>query len=113
MIVAIIEFHIRPNAEALYAEWAERLHTRVNEIDGFISVERFESRTRPGTWLSLSYWRDAAALASWRREPEHVEGMAAGKRDVFADYRIVVAQIERDYAFKQADAPAGQAAARG
>jgi heme-degrading monooxygenase HmoA len=101
MIVAIIEFHIRPSAEALYAEWAEKLHAQVHRIDGFISVERFESRTRPGTWLSLSYWRDAEALAAWRRDPEHVKGMAAGKRDVFADYRIVVAGVERDYTFAQ------------
>ena len=99
MIVAIIEFHIQPGAEALYAEWAARLHAQVHHIDGFISVERFESRTRPGNWLSLSYWRDAAALAAWRRDAEHVKGMAAGKRDVFADYRIVVAAVERDYGF--------------
>lgn len=99
MIVAIIEFRVRPGAEALYAQWAETLHARVHAIDGFVSVERFESRTRPGTWLSLSYWRDAEALAAWRREPEHVKGMAAGKRDVFADYRIVVAEVARDYAF--------------
>ena len=99
MIVALIEFHIRPGAEALYAEWAATLHARVAVIDGFVSVERFESRTRPGTWLSLSYWRDAAALAAWRREPDHVKGMAAGKRDIFADYRIVVAEVERDYDF--------------
>lgn len=99
MIVAIIEFRIRPGADGLYAEWAAKLHAQVHMIDGFISVERFESRTRPGTWLSLSYWRDADALAVWRRDPEHVKGMAAGKRDVFADYRIVVAAIERDYEF--------------
>ncbi len=99
MIVAIIEFHIRPGAEDLYGEWATKLHAQVHHIDGFISVERFESRTRPGTWLSLSYWRDAESLAAWRRDPEHVKGMAAGKRDIFADYRIVVAEIERDYSF--------------
>ena len=99
MIVAIIEFHIRPGAEELYAEWAAKLHTQVHTIDGFVSVERFESRTRPGTWLSLSYWRNAEALAAWRRDAEHVKGMEAGKRDVFADYRIVVATIDRDYGF--------------
>jgi len=99
MVVGIIEFHIRLGAESLYAEWAEKLHARVHTIDGFISVERFESRTRPGTWLSLSYWRDAAALADWCREAEHMKGMAAGKRDIFQEYRIVVAEVARDYAF--------------
>jgi len=99
MVVGIIEFHIRPGAEALYAQWAEKLHARVHENEGFISVERFESRTRPGTWLSVSYWRDAAALAAWRREAEHMKGMAAGKREIFADYRIVVAEVTREYSF--------------
>jgi heme-degrading monooxygenase HmoA len=99
VIVALIEFRIRPGAEALYAEWAATLHARVAAIDGFISVERFESRTRPGTCLSLSYWRDAAALAAWRRQPDHLQGMAAGKRDIFADDRIVVAEVARDYDF--------------
>ncbi|MCW5774372.1 MAG: antibiotic biosynthesis monooxygenase [Rhodospirillaceae bacterium] len=104
MVVGIIEFHIRPGADALYAQWAEKLHAKVHEIDGFISVERFESRTRPGTWLSVSYWRDAAALAAWRRDAEHLRGMAAGKRDIFADYRIVVATVDRDYSFAAAKA---------
>ncbi len=99
MLVAIIEFRLRPGAEDLYADWAAKLHAGVHRIEGFISVERFESRTRPGTWLSLSYWRDAEALAAWRRDPDHVKGMAAGKRDVFADYRIVIAAVERDYSF--------------
>lgn len=107
MIVALIEFRIRPGAEALYAEWAEKLHARVPAIDGFLSVERFESRTRPGTWLSVSYWRDAEALAAWRRDPDHIRGMAAGKRDIFANYRIVVAAVERDYAFTHLAAQAG------
>ena len=99
MVVGIIEFHIRPAAEALYAQWAENLHARVRENDGFISVERFESKSRPGTWLSVSYWQDAAALVAWRREAAHAKGMVAGKRDIFADYRIVVAEVTREYSF--------------
>lgn len=97
MIVAVIEFRILPGREDAYAEWAAKLHAMVHEIDGFISVERFESRTRPGTFLSLSFWRDAAALAAWRRHAEHARGMAAGKRDIFAEYRISVADVTRQY----------------
>ena len=99
MAVDIIGFHFRASTEAPSAEWAEKPHSFVHANDGFIFVERFESKSRPGTWLSVSYWRDAAALAAWRREAEHVKGMVAGKRDIFADYRIVVAEVMRDYSF--------------
>jgi heme-degrading monooxygenase HmoA len=69
-------------------------------MDGFISVERFESRTEPGKLLSLSFWRDSEALAAWYREAEHRTAMAAGKNEIFADYRITVAEVSRQYAFE-------------
>ena len=100
MICAIIEFHIRPGAEDAYDRWAERLHAKVQEIDGFLSVERFNGHRDPTKRLSLSYWRDAEALKAWRVDLEHREGMAAGKREIFADYRIVIADVARDYSFE-------------
>ena len=98
MIAGIIEFHIKPGKEARYDEIAADLHARVQDVDGFISVERFESRSEPGKLLSLSYWRDEDALAAWRSLAEHQAGMVVGKREVFADYRIVIAEVKRDYA---------------
>lgn len=99
MIAVIFEVVPHPERRGVYLDTAAHLKPLLEKIDGFVSVERFESRTHPGKWLSLSYWRDAEALAAWRRDPDHVKGMAAGKRDVFADYRIVVAAVERDYSF--------------
>lgn len=100
MICAVIEFHVRAGAEDAYDEWAERLHAKVHEIDGFLSVERFNGHRDPTKRLSLSYWRDAAALKAWRDDPDHLKGMAAGKREIFADYRIVIAEVARDYSFQ-------------
>ena len=102
MIAGIIEFRIKPGREAQYDEVAAALHTAVQEMDGFISVERFESRGTPGKILSLSYWRDEQALAAWRNLAEHRAAMAVGKQQIFADYRIVVAEVSRDYSFRAA-----------
>ncbi len=101
MVVGIIEFRIRPGQEQHYAEIAAKLHAYVASFDGFISVERFESRTNPGKLLSLSYWRDAEALAGWRADADHRVAMKAGRDEVFDDYCIVVAEAVRDYSFKR------------
>ena len=101
MIVGIIEFHIRPGLEDRYAEVAAVLHAHVQTIPGFISVERFESRGQEGKLLSLSYWEDEAALKRWRDDADHRIGMKIGREEVFADYRIVVAEVTRDYAFSR------------
>lgn len=103
MLVALIEFHIRPGREDRYAEVAQSLHEHVQGIDGFISVERFESRTNEGKLLSISYWRDAEALKRWRTDALHREGMVIGKNEVFQDYRITIAEVTRDYDFTAKD----------
>ena len=100
MIVGIIEFHIRPGMEGRYDEVAAKLHSHIHSIEGFISVERFESRTNPGKLLSVSYWEDEAALKRWRDDADHQAGMKIGREDVFRDYRIVVADVQRDYGMK-------------
>ena len=101
MIVAIIEFHIRPGAEDLYAEWAAKLHAQVHTIDGFVSVERFESVTTPGKYLSLSVWRDEAAVLAWRSRTAHRFAQAQGRGGIFADYRLRVAAVVRDYGMNE------------
>lgn len=100
MICGVIEFRIKPGKEDRYQDFAMPLHEKVQTMDGFISVERFESKTEPGKLLSLSFWRDAEALAAWYREAEHRAAMAAGKNEIFADYRITVAEVTRQYDFK-------------
>lgn len=107
MIAVIFEVTPRDGRTTDYLEIAQRLRPEVEAIDGFISIERFESLTRRGTMLSLSFWRDEAAVARWREQLDHRAAQDAGRREIFADYRLRVASVIRDYGMhERAEAPA-------
>jgi heme-degrading monooxygenase HmoA len=97
MIAVIFEVWPRPELKHQYLAIAGELRARLEAIDGFISVERFESLTEAGKILSLSFFRDEAAVAAWRNTLEHRSAQAAGRSAIFADYRLRVAQVLRDY----------------
>ena len=80
-----------------YLDLAGELRARLEEIDGFISVERFESLSTRGKLLSLSFWRDEDAVRRWRETPDHRASQGAGRGGIFADYRLRVAHVLRDY----------------
>ena len=82
---------------ARYLQIAAALAPALRGIDGFLSIERFESLATPGKLLSLSFWRDEAAVAAWRGLEAHRAAQAAGRGSVFADYRLRVAAVLRDY----------------
>jgi heme-degrading monooxygenase HmoA len=103
MIAVIFEVEPAPGRRDDYLGIAAALAPRLGEVDGFISVERFESLTRPGKILSLSFWRDEAALAEWRRLEAHRAAQVRGRRGVFADYRLRVASVIRDYGMDARD----------
>ncbi|MEO8114865.1 MAG: antibiotic biosynthesis monooxygenase [Phenylobacterium sp.] len=107
-MIAVI-FEVQPHADQrqAYFDAAEALRPLLDDIDGFISIERFESLAEPGKLLSLSFWRDEAAVAAWRRLEAHRRTQAAGRATIFADYRLRVAQVVRDYGLvDRAEAPA-------
>src|SRR6187551_938344 len=90
-----------------YLGIAADLKPLLETIDGFISVERFQSLTDPSKMLSLSFWRDEAAVLAWRNLEPHRAAQAAGRGGVFADYRLRVANVIRDYGLRERDkAPA-------
>ena len=97
MIAVIFESQPHPQHKSDYLDAAAALRPLLAEVDGFVSVERFESLSRPGTILSLSYWRDEAALDAWRNLEPHRRVQEQGRREIFADYRLRVAQVLRDY----------------
>jgi heme-degrading monooxygenase HmoA len=106
MIAVLFEVTPLPGQEARYFDIAAMLREQLQAIDGFVSVERFQSLTRPGTYLSLSYWRDESAVRAWRNQGDHRTGQAEGRAAVFADYRIRVAQVLRDYThIQRSEAP--------
>ena len=99
MIAVIFEAQPRPGKSGEYFDIAAELRPLVELIDGFISIERFESTTQPGKFLSLSFWRDEAAIRMWRSHESHRRAQEAGKRGIFTGYRIRVAEVVRDYDF--------------
>ncbi|HZI84943.1 MAG TPA: antibiotic biosynthesis monooxygenase [Casimicrobiaceae bacterium] len=112
MIAVIFEVEPRPERKGAYLDAAARLRPLLESIDGFVSVERFESLTTPGKILSLSLWRDEEAVRQWRNLEEHRRMQAAGRQSIFADYRLRVAQVLRDYGMNErAQAPADSALA--
>ncbi len=114
MIAVIFEAEPHPERWNDYFDLAAELRPLLDGIDGFLSVERFSSLTRPGKVLSLSFWRDEAAITAWREAEAHRLAQAAGRDGIFVHYRIRVAAVTRDYGPKDgAQAPEGPAEARG
>jgi heme-degrading monooxygenase HmoA len=103
MIAVIFEVQPAPGERQRYLDIAAALRPRLDGIDGFISIERFESLTTPGKILSLSFWRDEQAVAEWRRLEAHRAAQQAGRAEVFADYRLRVASVIRDYGMSDRD----------
>ena len=97
MIAVIFEVWPKPEHRQDYFDIAADLKPQLQSIDGFISVERFESLTETGKILSLSFWRDEAAVAAWRNTMEHRRAQARGRGKILADYRLRIASVIRDY----------------
>lgn len=106
MIAVIFEVTPHPERKGAYLDAAERLRPLLAQVDGFVSIERFESLTNPGKILSLSIWRDEEAVRRWRNLEEHRRAQGAGRGSIFADYRLRVAHVIRDYGLNErAEAP--------
>ena len=106
MMAVIFEVTPAPGQRGAYLEAAAALKPLLAQIDGFVSIERFESLSAPGKLLSLSFWRDEEAVARWRQQEAHRSTQAAGRDHVFADYRLRVAAVVRDYGMNnRAQAP--------
>lgn len=97
MIAVIFEVEPKPEFKQEYLDIAASLKSVLEEIDGFISVERFESLSVSGKILSLSFWRDEEAVKAWRNTGEHRGAQAKGRGHVFEDYRLRIADVSRDY----------------
>ena len=107
MIAVIFEVVPRAGRTQDYLDTAARLKPLLQEVDGFISVERFQSLADPGKLLSLSFWRDEAAVQRWRTLEAHRAAQEFGRGAAFADYRLRVAQVLRDYGMAEREqAPA-------
>ena len=107
MIAVIFEVWPVDGEREHYLDIAADLRPLLNEIDGFISVERFESIYEPGKMLSLSFWRDEDAVTAWRVLDPHRAAQLLGREEVFRDYRLRIAHVLRDYGMdEREEAPA-------
>ena len=114
MMAVIFEVWPAPGRRDEYLQLAASLRAEVETIDGFISVERFESLYEQGKLLSLQFWRDDAAIARWRAHLDHRRMQALGRGGIFADYRLRIAEVVRDYGpDDRAEAPADSRALHG
>jgi len=106
MIAVIFEVWPAEGRKNDYLDIAAALRADLMRIDGFISVERFQSLTDPDKLLSLSFWRDEEAVKAWRSLESHRAGQKKGRDGIFADYRLRVASVVRDYGMtERAEAP--------
>jgi heme-degrading monooxygenase HmoA len=101
MMAVIFEVLPRQGQQQAYLDADAALRPLLEQVDGFISVERFQSLTEPGKLLSLSFWRDEAAVARWRELEAHRRTQDFGREKAFADYRLRVASVVRDYGMTQ------------
>jgi heme-degrading monooxygenase HmoA len=97
MIAVIFESMLRPGCAPEYLDHAARLRPLLDAVDGFISIERYESVSTPGKLLSLSLWRDAEAVRQWRNLQAHREVQRLGRESIFSDYRLHIAEVVRAY----------------
>jgi heme-degrading monooxygenase HmoA len=106
MHAVIFEVEPAPGRAQEYLDIAASLRPELEKIDGFLSIERFSSLSTEGKILSLSFWRDAAAIERWRRHEQHHQAQLAGRTGIFHNYRIRVAAVVRDYGmYDRAEAP--------
>ncbi|MBZ9684257.1 MULTISPECIES: antibiotic biosynthesis monooxygenase family protein [unclassified Mesorhizobium] len=114
MIAVIFEVQPAQGRREAYLGIAADLRPLLDGIDGFISVERFQSLADPDRVLSLSFWRDEEAVKAWRNTEEHRQAQRAGRGGIFAGYRLRIAHVVRDYGLTERDeAPADSRAVNG
>ena len=101
MIAVIFEVIPAPGRKQEYLDMAAALRPALERMDGFISIERFASLTDEGKILSLSVWRDEDAVKRWRQLEAHRAAQAKGRGGIFADYRLRVASVIRDYGMSE------------
>jgi heme-degrading monooxygenase HmoA len=100
VIAVVFEVWPHPEGRQTYLDVAASLRPRLDGIDGFASVERFQSLAEPGKMLSLSFFRDEAPVAAWREMEAHRAAQTRGRESLFRDYRLRIAHVVRDYGLR-------------
>ena len=114
MIAVIFEFTPAQGRKQDYFDLVAQLKPELEKAEGFVSIERFESLTTPGKFVSLQFWRDEESVRKWRNVQLHRKAQAAGRAGIFQEYRLRIAGVLRDYTMdERAQAPRDSVAAHG
>jgi heme-degrading monooxygenase HmoA len=114
MIAVIFEFTPAAGRAQEYFDLVAQLRVELDKAEGFVSIERFESLTTPGKFVSLQFWKDEASVAKWRNVQLHRKAQTKGRAGIFQSYRLRVAGVLRDYTMDdRAQAPRDSLAAHG
>ena len=114
MIAVIFEFTPRDGRFPEYMELVGQLKPELDKAEGFLSIERFESITTKGKFLSLQFWKDEESVRKWRTLQKHREAQKKGRAGIIASYRLRIAGVIRDYTMdERAQAPADSVAVHG
>ena len=111
MIAVIFEVEPAAGKRDAYLGIAAQLRPLLDGIDGFLSIERFQSLADPNRVLSLSFWRDEEAVKAWRNTEEHRQAQQAGRGGIFAGYRLRIAHVVRDYGLTEREEAPGDSRA--
>jgi heme-degrading monooxygenase HmoA len=117
MIAMIFEFSVdldTPGVQEEYQQASAELRELLSELEGFHGIERFESSNQPGRYVAIAYFDSEEAVSAWRNRPEHRKMQALGRSRFFTNYRLVMAEVLRDYGpHDRAQAPADSRAVHG
>jgi len=114
MITVIFEFTPAPGRFPDYMALVDTLKADLAKAEGFISLERFESITTKGKFVSLQFWKDEESVKKWRNLQKHRAAQKQGRGGIFASYRLRIASVVRDYALdERAQAPADSVSVHG
>jgi heme-degrading monooxygenase HmoA len=114
MIAVIFEVVPGQGKKEEYLEIAARLRPELDKIEGFISIERFQSLNDPEKVLSLSFWKDEESIQQWRSLEMHRWAQSKGRDGIFKEYHLRIADVKRDYGmFERKEAPVDSVAFHG
>jgi len=114
VIAVIFEFTAAEGRFPDYKALADGLSDEVRKVDGFLSIERFQSISDPKRFVSLSFWRDEEAVRKWRNLQKHREAQTKGRGGIFSEYRLRVCTVLRDYTMRsRVEAPPDSVALHG
>jgi len=80
-----------------YGAMAQRMVDLGSRYDGFLGIESV--RGADGVGITVSYWRDEAAVLAWKRDTEHQKAQRGGRETWYERYEVRIARVERAYGF--------------